>query len=200
MKKYSEIKKLSFNSPLVGISENTIAIHHEKLYGGYVKKWQEIQEKLKVADKTSANASYSDLRELKVEESFTANAVILHEAYFDILGGDGRQEGKIVEQIVKDFGSFDDWQADFKALGLCSRGWVVLGYDFNDGQLRNYILDAHNLYGVVGIAPVLVMDMYEHAYFMDFGADKKTYIELFFQNLNWQIIEAKFSKCIKKTD
>jgi Fe-Mn family superoxide dismutase len=194
MKSYAESKKITFTKSLVGISEKTIAIHHDKLYEGYVKKWQEIQGKIKTADKTLANASYSDLRELKIEESFTANAIILHEAYFDILGGTGEVSGDILKKMEKDFGSFDSWLSDFKALGLCSRGWVVLGYDFNDGQLRNYILDAHNLYGVVGSAPILVMDMYEHAYFADFGADKKTYIETFFQNLNWNIIDEKFKK------
>ena len=195
MKKYEEIKKLSFQK-LTGISEKTISIHHDKLYAGYVVKWQEIQDKLQVVDKSSANASFSDLRELKVEESFTANAIVLHEAYFDILGGEGKREGEIIQAIEKDFGSFEKWLAEFKALGLCSRGWTILGYDFNDGKLRNFLLDAHNLYGVFGASPVLVMDMYEHAYFIDFGSDKKAYIEAFFQNLNWEIINKKFQKML----
>ena len=198
MKNYNEVKKLPFEKALVGISEKTIAIHHDKLYDGYVKKWQEIQEKLQSVDKSTVNASFSELRELKVEESFTANAVILHEAYFDILGGTGNPEGEIIKVIEKDFGSFEKWMEDFKALGLCSRGWTVLGYDFNDGKLRNFLLDAHNLYGVWGVSPVLVMDMYEHAYFIDFGSDKKAYIEAFFQNLDWQVINKKFSKSNKR--
>ena len=197
MKKYNEVKSLPFQA-LNGISEKTITIHHDKLYDGYVKKWQEIQEKLKGVDISSANASFSDLRELKVEESFTSNAIILHEAYFDILGGNGKTEGEIIKIIEKDFGSFEKWLEEFKALGLCSRGWVVLGYDFNDGSLKNFLLDAHNLYGVWGTSPILVMDMYEHAYFIDFGSDKKSYIETFFQNLNWQIIDQKFQKIASK--
>ncbi|MFA6524426.1 MAG: Fe-Mn family superoxide dismutase [Candidatus Paceibacterota bacterium] len=194
MKNYTETKKLSFQNLLVGISEKTITIHHDKLYDGYVKKWQEIQEKLKKADKSLANASFSDLRELKVEESFIANAIILHEAYFDILGGKGEITGEIIKAIEKNFDSFEKWLEEFKALGLCSRGWVVLGYDFNDGKLKNFLLDAHNLYAVWGVAPILVLDMYEHAYFIDFNSDKKSYIEAFFQNLNWQIINNKFKK------
>lgn len=196
MKKYNEEKKLAFTE-LNGISSETIKNHYEKLYKGYVKKWQEINVKLDLADRTSANATFSDLRELKVEESFAANAVILHEAYFDILGGDGKHEGKILEGIMKSFGTFEKWIEDFKALGLCSRGWVVLGYDFNDGELRNYLLDAHNLYGIWGVAPILVMDVYEHAYFIDFGADRKMYIETFFRNLNWKAINKKFEYIIK---
>lgn len=197
MKNYSEIKKLSFGE-LKGISQKTIDNHFGKLYQGYTKKWQEIQTKLAVVDKSSANASFSDLRELKVEESFTADAIILHEAYFDILGGsgEGKPEGKILDLITKDFGSVEKWQEEFKALGLCSRGWVVLYFDFNDGKLRNGLMDTHNLYAICGITPLLVMDMYEHAYFMDFGTDKKAYIEAFFQNLNWQAINKKASKVI----
>ncbi|MFA6353407.1 MAG: Fe-Mn family superoxide dismutase [Candidatus Paceibacterota bacterium] len=197
MKNYGELKKLLFSKSLKKISEKTITIHYDKLYDGYIKKWQEIEEKLKLIDKSSANATFSDLRELKVEESFTANAIILHEAYFDILGGNGEIEGEIIEIIKKDFGSFEAWLEDFKALGLCSRGWTVLGYDFNDGKLRNFLLDTHNLYGVLGTSPILVMDMYEHAYFIDFGSDKKSYIEAFFENLDWKIINKKFQKIVK---
>lgn len=200
MKKYNELKKLPFQGSLAGISEKTISIHHDKLYGGYVKKWQEIGERLKTADNTEANASFSDLRELKLEESFVANAIILHEAYFDVLGGKGEAEGEIIKAIEKDFGSFEKWLEDFKALGLCSRGWTILAYDFNEGKLRNFLVDAHNLCGVWGTSPILVLDMYEHAYFIDFGSDKKSYIEAFFKNLNWKIINQKFQKITSKKD
>ena len=197
MKQYTETKNLPFKE-LKGISQKTIENHYEKLYKGYVKKCQEIQDKLKTADKSLANATYSDLRELKTEETFAANAVILHEAYFDILGGDGKQSGEIIKAIEKDFGSFDNWVMEFKSLGLCARGWVFLAYDFNDGKLHNYIADLHNQGGVWGATPIIVMDVYEHAYFADFGADRKSYIEAFFSNINWQTIDKKYSKIVKK--
>ncbi len=198
MKKYSDIKEIGYKE-LDGISQQTLDAHYKNLYQGYVKKWQEIQDKLKLVDKTLANASFSELRELKVEESFVSNAVILHEAYFDILGGNGgRAIGDIEKAIEKDFDSYEKWLEDFRALGLCSRGWVVLGYDFNDGHLKNYILDSHNTYGVLGVAPILVMDMYEHAYFIDFATDKKSYIETFFKNLDWKLVDKKFKKIIEK--
>ena len=193
MKNYGEIKNLAFKE-LKGISQKTIDIHWGKLYQGYVKKWQEIQEKLKKVDLSSANATFSELRELKLEETFAANAIILHEAYFDVLGGNGKPEGEIIEAIKKDFGSFEKWQAEFKALGMAARGWVILAYDFNDRELRNYIADAHNLYSIWGAAPLVVLDMYEHAYFIDFGSDKKAYIETWFQNLKWQTVDKKFQK------
>jgi superoxide dismutase, Fe-Mn family len=196
VKKYSEVKNLPFKE-LKGISQKTMDIHWGKLYQGYVKKWQEIQDKLKTVDLSLANATFSELRELKVEQTFTANAVLLHEAYFDILGGDGNPSGEIIEAIKKDYDSFENWTEHFKALGLASRGWVILAYDFNEGALRNYIADSHNSYGIWGTAPIVVLDMYEHAYFIDFGSDKKAYIESFFQNLNWQAIDKKFHKIVK---
>jgi len=193
MKSYTEAKNLPFKE-LKGISQKTIENHYEKLYKGYVKKCQEIQDKLKTADKSLANATYSDLRELKAEETFAANAVILHEAYFDILGGDGKQSGKIIKAIEKDFGSYENWLAEFKALGLCARGWVFLAYDFNDGKLHNYTADLHNQGGVWGATPIIVLDVYEHAYFADFGTDRKSYIETYFSNLNWEAIDKRHMK------
>ncbi|MDD2697046.1 MAG: superoxide dismutase [Candidatus Pacebacteria bacterium] len=198
MKKYEEIKKLSFSKPLTRISEKTISIHYDKLYQGYVKKWQEIQEKLKEIDKSTSNATFSDLRELKLEEGFAADAILLHEAYFDVLGGNGNPEGDIVDAIAKDFGSFEAWREEFEASGLAARGWVVLAYDFNDGKLHNYIADLHNQGGVWGTSPILVLDVYEHAYFIDYGSDRKNYIEAFFQNLNWEAINKKFLKIVRK--
>jgi len=196
MKNYNQIKNLPFKE-LRDISQRTIENHWGKLYQGYVKKWQEIQNKLEKVDLPSANATFSELRALKVEETFATNAVILHEAYFDILGGEGMPEGEIIKAIERDFNSFEGWLEEFKALGLASRGWVILAYDFNEGRLKNYIADAHNLYGIWGAAPIVVLDVYEHAYFIDFGTDKKSYIETFFQNLNWQAINKKYLKISK---
>lgn len=197
MKDYSEIKNLPFKE-LKGISRKTIEIHYGKLYQGYVKKWQEIQERLKTIDLSSANATFSEFRELKLEETFATDAIILHEAYFDILGGKGKPEGEIIDAIAKDFNSFENWQEEFKALGLCARGWVVLCYDFNDGKLHNYLADVHNQGSIWGTAPILVLDMYEHAYFIDYGSDRKSYIEDWFENLNWSTIDKKFQKIVKK--
>jgi len=197
MKNYSEIKKLPFQE-LRGISQKTTENHYGKLYQGYVKKWQEIQEKLKTTDKSLANATFSELRELKTEETFAGNAIILHEAYFDVLGGDGKPTGEILEKISEDFGSFEVWQEEFKSLGLTARGWVILAFDFNDGKLRNYIADAHNQGGIWGTSPILVLDVYEHAYFIDYGSDRKSYIETFFSNLNWQAVNKKYLKTLKK--
>ena len=185
-----EPQPLAFNKPLTGISEKTIQIHHDKLYTGYVNKRNEIEEKLKTADRTAANATYSEYGELKREETFATNGQYLHEYYFDILGGDGQnaQAPELLQALEKEFGSFEKWLEDFKAAGMVARGWVVLAYDHNIGRLHNYLCDTHNQGGIWGAIPILVMDMYEHAYFIDYGSDRKTYIEDFFKNINWNAV------------
>ncbi|MBU1953346.1 Fe-Mn family superoxide dismutase, partial [Patescibacteria group bacterium] len=156
-----EAKPLPFNRQLVGISEKAIQIHHDKLYTGYINKRNEIEQKLKSVDRSAANATYSEYGELKREESFAANGVVLHEYYFSVLGGEGQPGGALMAELEKHFGSYDKWLEDFKASGMVSRGWVVLAYDFNTGKLHNYLCDAHNHGGIWGAMPIIVMDMYE---------------------------------------
>lgn len=190
-------KPLSF-STLNGISQKTIEIHHGKLYTGYVTKRNEIEEKLKNVDLTSANQTLSDLRSLKVEETFAGNAQILHEGYFSALGGQGgRPSGGLLAAIEKTWGSYEKWEAEFMATGMAVRGWVVLAYDTNDNQLHTYVGDAHNQGGMWGAIPLLVLDVYEHAYFIDYGSDRKTYIADYMKNLNWSAIEEVAAKWMK---
>ena len=187
-------KPLPFNE-LTGISKKTMEIHHGKLYTGYVNKRNEIEEKLKNVDLASANQTYSDLRALKVEETFAGNGVVLHEAYFGVLGGKGeRPSGTLLSAIEKEWDSYEKWEAEFKATGMAVRGWVVLAYDTNDGRLHNYVGDAHNQGGMWGAIPILVLDVYEHAYFIDYGSDRKIYIEDYMKNVNWKAAEAVYSK------
>jgi Fe-Mn family superoxide dismutase len=184
-------------SQLTGISAKTLEVHHDKLYVGYVTKRNEIEQALTTADRSAANGTYSAFGELKRQESFAADAMILHEAYFNVLGGDGKPAGELVTQIEKDFGSLDAWIADFKACGLVARGWVVLAYDLNDGRLHNYVCDAHNQGGIWGAMPVIVLDTYEHAYMMDYGSDRKSYIETYMSQINWNEANRVFSKVAK---
>lgn len=186
-------KPLGFGT-LVGISDKTNSIHHGKLYTGYVAKRNEIEGALKSADRSKANGTYSPFGELKRQETFAANGQILHEIFFGMLGGDGTPAGKLVERIARDFGSFDDWKADFIACGMSARGWVVLAYDPSDGRLHNYTGDAHNQGGVWGAMPIAALDVYEHAYFIDFGSDRRAYIDAYFKNLDWAKIGALAEK------
>lgn len=170
-------------------------VHHGKLYTGYVTKRNEIEEKLKNVDLASANQTISDLRTLKVEETFAGNAQVLHEGYFASLGGQGgKPTGALLTGIEKEWGSFEKWEAEFMATGMAVRGWVVLAFDTNDGRLHNYVGDAHNQGGMWGAIPLLVLDVYEHAYFMDYGSDRKTYIADFMKNVNWTTVEQLATK------
>ncbi|MFA6048440.1 MAG: Fe-Mn family superoxide dismutase [Candidatus Micrarchaeia archaeon] len=185
-------KPLPFGQ-LNGISEKQISEHYSVLYQGYVKKLNEIELKLEAADRMQANATYSDLRELKLEEAFATNAIKLHEEYFSSLGGDGVPSGALADAIAADFGSVEKWAEDFKASGLCSRGWVVLAYNWDGRRLHNYSADYHTQ-GAWGATPLIVLDVYEHAYFLDFATGRKKYVEAYMANLDWTAANAKFEK------
>lgn len=193
---------------LPGLSEKQLA-EHKTLYEGYVKKIGEIEEKLKTADLASANASYSEIRELKLEQGFVRNAIVLHELYFENMGtkaldavGENKAKisnnlaekpnGVIVSNIEQSFGSFAKWESEFRALGIAARGWVVLAWDNNLNKCVNYIADMHNQGGIWDTVPLLVMDVYEHAYFMDYGTKRVAYIEAFMGNIDWEVVNERF--------
>lgn len=181
------VEPLKYKS-LEGLSERQLAEHHDVLYAGYVKKVNEIRTGLEAADLSKSNATFSDLRELKVEETFAANGVVLHERYFDNLTpGESQVGGTIADWLASDFGSIEKWAAQFSALGLAARGWVVLAFDFKDGKLHNYLCDAHNQGGVWGAIPLMVLDVYEHAYFLDYATARKKYLEAFMARLDWTV-------------
>ena len=185
-----EVKSLKY-SQLPGLSERQLKEHHDILYAGYVKKVNEIRQKLANVVRTNPNATYSDLRELKVEETFALNGVKLHEGYFDNMGGTGGMaSGAIAQMIEQDFGSFDNWLVDFKASGIAARGWVVLAFDLDDTKLHNYSCDVHNQGGVWNSIPLLILDVYEHAYFLDYATSRKDYIETFMKNINWEFVDS----------
>lgn len=184
-----EPQPLPFSTAPAGISEKTLATHHDKLYVGYVNKKNEIEEKLlplqNGGDVASANQSYSELRALKDGESFSANGVYLHEWYFDVLAGDGVPQGALADALAAQHGSIENFLKYFAACGMAARGWAVLAFDTKDKALKVFICDAHNQGGVWGAIPLIVLDVYEHAYFMDYGSDRKAYIESFLKQLNW---------------
>lgn len=183
-------KELKYKE-LPGLSMRQLSEHHDVLYAGYIKKVNEIAERLKTADMESANATYSEIRELKLEYGFALNGVLLHELYFDNMGKNAEITEKVKKKLENDFGSVENWQEELLALGIASRGWVVLAEI--DNHLEHYICDVHNQGGVWGAKPILVLDVYEHAYFLDYGTDRKSYLENFIRNIDWKIIEKKFS-------
>jgi len=173
---------------LDGISRETIEAHF-KLYQGYVSKRNEILEKLSEVDLGSANQVYSELRALKVDLTFAIGGIKNHEIYFEHLGGHGGDPSGIFGDLVKrDFGSVADWRADLKATGLAGRGWAWTAYDWDEGRLSNYIGDAQNTFAIWNATPLVALDVYEHAYFIDFGTDRAAYIEAFFGNLDYDVV------------
>ena len=126
---------------LAGISAQQISEHYEVLYKGYVKKVNAIREKIKSVAKDDANPTYSEIRELKLEESFALDAVKLHEAYFLGLGGDGVAPLNIKRILAKDFGSFENWENEFRATGMTARGWTVLFHDHKENRLQISLAD-----------------------------------------------------------
>lgn len=182
-----QVNPLPFNpAKLHGISEKLITSHHDKNYAGAVKRLAGIQEKIR---QLPAAAEPFQLGSLKREELIAMNSMILHEYYFDNLGGDGQPGGNISKAISEQFGSYEAWEHEFKVTGQSlggGSGWVILAYSPRDKRLFNIWSSDHTQSLAAGI-PVLVMDMYEHSYQMDYGADAKSYIEAFFKNINWEI-------------
>lgn len=177
---------------LKGISAKTNDIHHGKLYTGYVNKRNEVEGKLRDTDLESANQIYSQWRGLKEGETFAANGMILHECFFSILGGDGKPGGEIKKAIEGEWGSWERFMGEFTATAMAARGWAILAYDFSDHHLHIYAADAQNHGGVWGNVVILPCDVYEHAYFADFGADRKAYIVAFFENVDWGKVEERY--------
>lgn len=179
-----------FTKDLEGLSLNMLSQHY-KLYEGYVKKTNEIQVKVDSADKSEANGVYSLIGELKREETFAVNGMKLHEVYFGHLQGDGdaAKAPQLAAMIEKDFGGVGAWQEEMVATGMSARGWAVLAFDYRDNRLHVYGADAHNVGAVWGAIPVIVLDVYEHAYAIDYGISRKAYIDSFFKNLDWAYAE-----------
>src|SRR5437667_6291232 len=181
-----ELKPALFE--LDGISRASIEAHY-KLYQGYVSKRNEILQKLESVDLGSANQVYSELRALKVDLTFALGGIKNHELDFAHLGGGGGDPAGAIGALVKrDFGSIGAWRADLKATGMAGRGWAWTAYDWDEGRLFNYIGDAQNTFPVWNATPLVALDVYEHAYFIDFATDRAAYIEAFFNNLDYDVV------------
>jgi Fe-Mn family superoxide dismutase len=181
---------------LTGISARTQEEHYE-LYKGYVGKVNEIQKKLDAVDRTTANQIFSDLRSLRVDYSFAIGGMKNHEIFFGHLGGKGgAPSGKLKEQIARDFPSYDAWLADFKASGLAARGWVWLAYDHDLSMLTTVVGDSQNTFPLWNATPILALDVYEHAYWLDYGRARAKYIDAFFNNLDWSVVAANLDRAL----
>ena len=179
-----------------GLSEKQLE-EHFKLYKGYVERMNEIRKALSIGTFEDPNTTYGPLRDLKLGETYALNGIKLHEFYFGNLGGKRREPfGEIKNQILKDFGTIQNYLKNLKNVGLAARGWAVTALDPMDMKLHTFLADEHNHGAIWHAYPILVLDVYEHAYFYDFQTDRKKYIDVFIQNINWEVVNARFVKVL----
>ena len=169
---------------------------HIRLYEGYVNKINEIDKDLSEDPQISqANATYSKYRGLKRGETFAMNGVILHELYFQNMGGTQNEPDEAtMNRIGNAFGDFEHWKEDFIATAKASRGWAVLVFDQRSRGLRNASLDLHDYGNITLSFPILVLDVYEHAYFLQYADNKNAYINNFMYNTNWDVVRRRLMK------
>lgn len=167
---------------------------HFKLYEGYVAKLNEILTRLRTADRAGANYSFGDYSELKRREPVAYNGARLHELYFEALGP-SRASGppaSVKRRIVESYGTWARWLADMKAAAFSAHGWALLVYDPADKQLKTNLVHSEHHVGLLANARVmLALDLWEHAYAIQFGINKSDYLEAFFGSLNWQVVAAR---------
>jgi Fe-Mn family superoxide dismutase len=188
-------KPLPFDpAKLKGISEKLIRSHWENNYGGAVKALNAVEMRLgnMLKDPDLPAYIYGDV---KREELMRTGSVVLHDQYFANLGGDGKAGGQILDAIKEWFGSYEQWESEFKktanALGGGS-GWTLLAHNFHTGEMHNY-WQADHMHNPPLSRPLLVLDMYEHAYHMDYGAATAKYIDAFMLNVNWEEVNRRFA-------
>jgi superoxide dismutase, Fe-Mn family len=193
------IKKLPFDPATIrGLSEKILVSHYENNYSGAVKRLNAITAQLAALD--VANAPVFIVNGLKREELIATNSMIIHELYFDSLGGEGDPNGALAEAIKKDFGSIERWKAEFVAMGKAlggGSGWVLLTWSPRDKRLVNTWLADHT-HSMANGRPILALDMYEHAYHMDYGARAAAYVEAFMQVIRWDNASALFERYSKE--
>lgn len=187
----NQIKPLPFDpTKLKGLSEKLITSHHQNNYSGAVRRLNQIQQQIGGLPK---DAAPYQMGSLKREELIATNSMILHEFYFGNLGGDGKASGTIADLIKAQYGTFETWEHDFRLSGLSlagGSGWVILNHNPRDNSVHNYWAWDHT-HSLAGGVPLLVMDMYEHSYHMDYGANARGYIDAFFRNINWDEVNRR---------
>jgi len=182
-----------YTTERVGISRQTHD-EHLKLWQGYANKTNEIRKALAElgADPTKANQIFSQMRALKVDYTFAYEGFINHNIYFGTIGGQGGQAtGTVAKLIDEAYGSFQNWADDFKATGIAGRGWAFLGYDLTENRVFNYIGDAQNTFPVWDHLCLLALDVYEHAYYLDFQTARAKYIDAYLQVIDWDAVNAR---------
>ena len=193
-----QAKKYDLTTDLLSQKTNNA---HQELLNGYVETANNISAKLDSVDKTSANANDSAFRSLKCEETYNVNSAFLHAYYFENIADPTSKitmDSLVYMRLTRDFGTFDDWQRDFIACAMSSRcGWVVTYLNMYTQTYMNCFVDLHSKNVPVGMYPVIVIDMWQHAYYRDYLKDSKTYLTAMMKQLRWSKIEKRFKKADK---
>ena len=177
-----------------GMSERLIVSHYENNYGGAVKRLNLITEQLAALDFNTAPGFV--INGLKREELIATNSMVLHELFFDGLGEESAPEARLMQAMARDFGSFDRWRAEFAAMGKAQgggSGWVLLTYSARDHRLVNQWAMDHAT-TLAGGQPILALDMYEHAYHIDYGAKAAAYVDSFMAAIRWSNADRLFTQ------
>jgi Fe-Mn family superoxide dismutase len=176
---------------MAGFSE-TLLKNHFTLYQGYVTNTNKVLDILDQMAKDGRTA-VPEFAELKRRLGWEFNGMRLHEYYFENLGGSGvKKDGALAKKLSESFGSVEAWEKDFRATGaMRGIGWVVLYQDPASGRLINFWVNEHDTAHPAGCAPILIMDVFEHAFLTDYGLKKADYIEAFFKNINWAAAESR---------
>mgnify|MGYP001096117361 FL=1 len=175
-----------------GFSE-TLLKNHFTLYQGYVTNTNRLLDSLAVMLK-EGKVSTLEYAELKRRLGFEFNGMRLHEYYFENLGIKGTTDkaGRLRKKLAEDFGSYEDWERDFKGTGtMRGIGWAILYQDNVTGRLVNQWINEHETGHLVGSIPILVLDVFEHAFMIDYGLKRADYIEAFFKNINWDKVGSR---------
>lgn len=178
-----------------GLSDLQLKAHFT-LYQGYVKKLNEIREKLGSADRSAPNYSYNEYSELKRREPVAYNGTVLHEMYFENLGNGSTAPDDNAKQLIdRSFGSFDAWIADSKAILMSAHGWLVTVFDYNDGKLYNNLVRTEHDVGLfANVHALIAVDAWEHAYFADYQTKKADYVANALSGLNWDVLNARLKQ------
>jgi Fe-Mn family superoxide dismutase len=175
-----------------GFSE-TLLKNHFTLYQGYITNTNKVLDALEAALKEGKTATL-EYAELKRRLGWEFNGMRLHEYYFENLGGKSAidRTGSLAKKIAENFGSYENWEKDFKATGaMRGVGWIVLYQDTVNGRLINFWINEHDVSHPAGCNPLLIMDVFEHAFMIDYGLKRADYIEAFFRNINWKAVEGR---------
>ncbi len=171
---------------------------HEQLYKGYTEVLTRVSAEVDSADKENVSSSHSTYRAVKKDEIYNLNAVYLHELFFANCfdpNSELFQDSDTYIYLSRDWGTFDVWMKDFMAAALASRsGWVICGYSLFLKRFVNVSVDGHDQGVAVGLIPLIVIDMWEHAYSRDYGTDKKGYLTAMMRELQWEVIEDRVKR------